>query len=91
MHSHVRVSGAIAAIMILAGCTTSGANMKPTAQTSAAAPAGCLTSTGSHIPPSDSYCTGLGSSYSSQDINRTGKTTVGDALPLLDPTVTVRH
>jgi hypothetical protein len=91
MQSHVRMTGTIAAVMILAACTTSGTNMKPTAQTSAAAPAGCLTSTGSRIPPGDSYCTGLGSSYSSEDINRTGKTTVGDALPLLDPTVTVRH
>jgi hypothetical protein len=92
MQSRVRITGTIAAVMILAACTTSGANMKPTAQTSAAAPpAGCLRSTGSHFPPSDSYCAGPGSSYSSEDIERTGKTTVAGALPVLDPAIIVRH
>ncbi len=91
MLTHVRITGTIAAVMILAACTTSGANMKPTAQTSAAAPVGCLRSTGSRLPPSDDYCAGLGSSYSSEDIDRTGKTTVGGALPLLDPAIIVRH
>jgi hypothetical protein len=30
-------------------------------------------------------------SYSQTDLQNTGKTTVGDALPLLDPALTVRH
>jgi hypothetical protein len=30
-------------------------------------------------------------SYTSEDLNRTGKTSVAGALPLLDPSITVRH
>lgn len=51
----------------------------------------CLRDTGSHIPPPKGQCLPVaGNSYSQQDIQRTGATTVGQALQMLDPSVTVR-
>lgn len=51
----------------------------------------CLRSTGSLIPPPKGGCLPVtGRSYSHEDIRRTGATTTGDALRLLDPSVQVR-
>lgn len=50
----------------------------------------CLRDTGSHIPPPKGQCLPvIGSSYSQEDIQRTGATNVGQALQMLDPSVTV--
>jgi hypothetical protein len=50
----------------------------------------CIRDTGSHIPPPKGQCLPVaGNSYSQQDIQRTGATTVGQALQMLDPSVTV--
>lgn len=51
----------------------------------------CIRSTGSHIPPPKGQCLPVfGSSYSAQDLQRTGTMDVGQALQMLDPSVTVR-
>ncbi|MEO7208603.1 MAG: hypothetical protein ABI356_13670 [Steroidobacteraceae bacterium] len=50
----------------------------------------CLTETGSLIA-GRSKCRGIGRAYSSEDIARTGKTSAGDALALLDPSITVHR
>lgn len=51
----------------------------------------CIRDTGSHIPPPKGQCLPVaGNSYSQQDIQRTGATNVGQALQMLDPSVTVR-
>lgn len=51
----------------------------------------CIRQTGSHIPPPKGKCLPVdGNSYSQQDIQRTGAATVGQALQMLDPSVTVR-
>lgn len=51
----------------------------------------CIRDTGSHIPPPKGQCLPVnGSSYSQQDIQRTGANTIGQALQMLDPSVTVR-
>lgn len=51
----------------------------------------CIRDTGSHIPPPKGQCLPVaGRSYSQQDIQRTGATTMGQALQMLDPSVTVR-
>ncbi|HJP99370.1 MAG TPA: hypothetical protein VJ862_12475 [Rhodanobacteraceae bacterium] len=50
----------------------------------------CIRDTGSHIPPRRGQCLPVaGSSYSAQDIQRTGATNIGQALQMLDPSVTV--
>jgi hypothetical protein len=50
-----------------------------------------LTETGSRISPAPPKCRGIGRSYSSDDIQRTGQTSAADALGLLDPSVTVHR
>lgn len=50
----------------------------------------CVMSTGSHIPPPKGQCLPVvGTSYSQKDIQRTGAVNVGQALQMLDPSVTV--
>jgi len=49
----------------------------------------CIRDTGSHIPPPKGQCLPVaGSSYSQKDIQRTGATSIGQALQMLDPSVT---
>ena len=50
-------------------------------------PTGCV-STATRLPP-DHRCGGFGSTYTQGDIRRTGQTDVGDALRMLDPSITV--
>lgn len=51
----------------------------------------CIRDTGSHIPPPKGQCLPVtGSSYSQKDIQNTGANNVGQALQMLDPSVTVR-
>jgi hypothetical protein len=51
----------------------------------------CIRDTGSHIPPPKGQCLPVaGTSYSQQDLRRTGAPTVGQALQMLDPSVQVR-
>jgi hypothetical protein len=84
------------AVVILAGatlfgCATTADNAKPkTAAAAAVNDPNCLTETGSRIA-SNAKCKGYGRSYSSTDIDRTGKTNAADAVALLDPSVTVHH
>ncbi|MBN8736905.1 MAG: hypothetical protein J0H27_11635 [Xanthomonadales bacterium] len=50
----------------------------------------CIRDTGSRIPPPKGQCLPVaGRSYSQQDIQRTGALTTGQALQMLDPSVTV--
>jgi hypothetical protein len=72
----------------LVGCASTG-NVRAPNDAPDAARAGCVNQSGSLIPQTRAACTGLGHSYSRADIDRTGATTVGDALRLLDPTITV--
>ena len=85
MTAYVRIAGVMISGMILFGCATT----KP--PTAAARPndPSCLTDTGSRVAPGP--CRGIGRSYSSQDIQRTGVTSAADALSLLDSSVTVHH
>lgn len=50
----------------------------------------CIRDTGSHIPPPKGQCLPVaGNSYTQEDIQRTGATNIGQALQMLDPSVTV--
>jgi hypothetical protein len=51
----------------------------------------CVRDTGSLIPAKKGECLPVtGRSYSKQDLDNTGKTTIGPALQQLDPSITVR-
>jgi hypothetical protein len=92
MITHLRVSAAIATALLLAACAATTQNVKPNTTSAAVAqnPA-CMTETGSRIPGDRADCKAFGRSYSGDDIDRTGKVNVGDALQVLDPSITVHH
>jgi hypothetical protein len=93
MTHYLRVTSAIALFLMLSACIATTPSDKPRTTTSAVTrqnPA-CLTQTGSRIPDNGTNCSASARSYSRDDINRTGATTAGDALPLLDPSITVHH
>lgn len=93
MTTYVRATSAMASVLILAACAATTGDVKPKAGVSGAAaqtPA-CLSQTGSRIPGNAANCSAFGRSYSNDDISRTGATTAGEALPLLDPSITVHH
>jgi hypothetical protein len=79
----------ICAIVAIAGCASTPAPNQ-TAQT--AVKSLCVGSA-SRIPQSDKDCIAPGSSYTQQDINRTGRQNpeVADALQMLDPALQVHH
>ena len=83
----------VVAALALGACATTAPSPDPTktAANDARPPAGCVGQSATRIPvKDDKTCAGFGSTYTQQDINNTGQTTVGGALPLLDPAIT-RH
>jgi len=92
MAIHPRVIAAVAAGLLLgsAGAISDDATPQPEKRSAAAENPSCPTQTGSRIA-GKAKCRGTGRSYTSDDLKRTGKTTVGGALPLLDPSITVHH
>jgi hypothetical protein len=88
MIADIRTLAAIAAGLLVVGCT--GAMVKP--QPAPAAVAGndraCVT--GTRIPSTEP-CGSAGRVYTDKDIQTTGATTTADALRLLDPSITVRR
>ncbi|MDB6086308.1 MAG: hypothetical protein JWN43_4189 [Gammaproteobacteria bacterium] len=85
----VRIAGAIAAGLVLAACAAAGKGPGGGRPAANRYDPTCLPDTG--LPAGDAKCSGFGRSYSSEDIRRTGATTVGEALPLLDPSITVHR
>jgi hypothetical protein len=70
-------------------CSTTAPPKTASADT---APPPCLQDSASRIPRRSGECSGApGRSYSNQDIERTGHTSVGEALQNLDPSITVHH
>jgi hypothetical protein len=92
MAIHTRVAAAFAAGLIFASSAAIGDDATPkTEKHSAAADnPSCLTQTGSRIG-GKGKCRATGRSYTSDDLKRTGKSTLAGALPLLDPSITVHH
>jgi hypothetical protein len=91
MTANACILGAIVAGLILAGCAATVGNAIPGAGRPAAVRTDptCLSATGN--PAAGGTCGGYGRSYSNDDIRHTGATTVGDALQLLDPSITVHR
>jgi hypothetical protein len=84
----------ICAVVSASALGCAGTQPRPDAQTaSAALTTPCVPiQTASRIPAKPGACTATpGRSYSQTDIERTGKVNVGDALPLLDPSITIHH
>jgi hypothetical protein len=72
------------------GCSTTP-QPRPVTQAAATSSRLCSVSTGSHLPKPNECGASPGRSYSEEDIQRTGQTNVGDALGMLDPSITVHH
>jgi outer membrane cobalamin receptor len=72
----------------ITACSSAG---KPVlADAKAAQP--CVVSSASRIPERSDQCSVTpGRAYTQQDIERTGQTNVGDALQMLDPSISVHH
>ena len=89
MIADLRPLWAITAGLLLGGCTTATVNPASHPASSARDDRACLT--GTRISSSSESCPASGRVYSDEDIRSTGATTAGDALRLLDPSITVRR
>ena len=54
-------------------------------------PPGCVNKTATRIPTRPEDCAGFGNSYPGDALKSTGQPQAGDALRMLDPTVTVHQ
>jgi hypothetical protein len=93
MNATTRAAASMLATLALFGCaaTSQNLNSKPPATAAAAKDSSCLTQTGSKIVSDKPNCMAFGRSYSSQDIDRTGATSAGNALAIMDPSITVHR
>ncbi len=77
--------------VFIAGCTAAP-RAQPDTRTANAATEHCVVRSASRIPTPAGGCSITpGRVYSQQDVERTGQTSVGDALGMLDPSITVHH
>jgi hypothetical protein len=78
---------------IVVGCAATPHESKPAinAPQAAVTDPTCLDGTGTRLPANSAKCSVTGRSYSHDDINRTGATDAGEALRLLDPSITVQR
>ncbi len=90
---HLRTAIAIATVLALGACAaqTTGVKSSPAATAALSQNPACSHQGSSRIAGNPTNCPGFDRSYSSDDITRTGATTTGDALRLLDPAITVHH
>jgi len=88
MLSNLRVIGALAAVLMMAGCATTAGNVQTSADKSNVTAAN-HTCTGSRIPSTN--CASEVRTYSNSELNSTGITPSGDGLPLLNPSLTIHH
>ncbi len=87
-----RILASIAvASALVAGCAATSRTGPPSQAANAVAEP-CALRSASRIPNRTSGCAVTpGRSFSQQDIERTGQLNAGDALQMLDPSVTVHH
>jgi hypothetical protein len=93
MTAYLRAANTIAALLSLSACAARTADVSPSvgAPGSLAQNPACLHQTGSRIAAANANCSAWGRSYSSDDIERTGSVTAGEALRLMDPSITVHR
>jgi hypothetical protein len=75
----------------LAACTSAPSTRADAARVAETQRNSCLKETGTRLPPPPGQCAGFGRSYSSEEIDRTGRTDAGAALQMLDPSITTHH
>ena len=90
MTACLRPIGAIGLAVLLAGCAA-GSSPKPATESRLAQNSQCMPQSGTRIAAHEPDYSIVGRCYSRTDIERTGATTAADALPLLDPAITVQH
>ncbi len=95
MNANIRVTAAVAAVLVLAASATMADDVQPKAERPSAGTrnsnSACLTQTGSRIAVKGANCSAIGRSYSNEDIRRTGASSVAGALRLMDPSITVHR
>lgn len=93
MTTYLRTLTAIASLLVLAACAANTAVVKPKAAApeAVAQNPGCQSETGSRISGTNANCSAIVRSYTHDDISRTGSTTVGEGLRLLDPSITIHQ
>jgi uncharacterized lipoprotein len=81
-------------IATLAACVTdNGQSRKRSSATAAdtSVTGACLTDSGPRPPLSQAQCPAHGRSYSGKELQQTGEVNVGEALRMLDPSVSIQH
>jgi len=78
--------------LILAACAAAPVSPEKATTANAKPPAGCVGQTATLIPLKDSAsCAGFGSTYTKEDVDRTGQIDLGRALQMLDPSISRGH
>jgi hypothetical protein len=73
-------------------CSTTDLSKSAPPKTAAVATRPCPQDSSSRIPLRPGECSPVpGRTYSDKDMERTGQTDVGNALQMLDPSITVHH
>jgi hypothetical protein len=84
------ITGACLALL-LGGCGLVKPAPDKSAQAAVKPPAGCVAQTGTMMKVPANACTAFGHTYTREDIDRTGSTTLAEGLRVLDPSVTISH
>jgi hypothetical protein len=84
-------SSMLALCILLGAAVALADDAKPAPQPAhAAAPKTCMHDTGTRIKLAPDECSAsAGRNYTKEDVDRTGKTTAGGALRLMDPAITI--
>ena len=82
-----RIAIGFALLILSAACTSTGSRT----QSAVARNLVCPTHSASRIVDNTDGCASPGSSYSEEDLRRTGRTNAGEALQMLDPSITVHR
>jgi hypothetical protein len=81
-----------ACLIALAACAShppaAPRNATAKAASDSGSPVGCVNKTATRLPTTPDDCAGFGNSHSDSAIKSTGQVQAGEALRLLDPTVT---
>ena len=78
------------AFVSIVACTTTRENSQPSSMKYVDRKTACV-SAGAAMAAGSANCGAIGRSYSKEDIERTGATTLAGALALMDPAITIRH